>query len=140
MFSEGSTSIVKRANQIDLITDIVKGFFLVECAVSADGRFSFFKLLFKENMHVLRIKYKIKKQTNKQIPTTNRVTGRKDSCTRIVCVRRMEHMIKLFGSTNFRTAVALLKVKCGGEEMMTFPGSHRVQAEIFQLHVICFLP
>jgi len=35
MFSESSRSIAKRANQIDLITDIVKGSFLTECAVIA---------------------------------------------------------------------------------------------------------
>lgn len=37
VFFESSRSILKRAKQIDLITDIGKGFFLMECAmISAD--------------------------------------------------------------------------------------------------------
>lgn len=70
VFSESSRSISKRANQIDLITDIVKGSFLMECAViaAANSRFSL-RLLFKENMHVLRMSYRIKhnKPNNKQV-------------------------------------------------------------------------
>jgi len=43
---------------------------------------------------------------------------------RIVCVKIMEHTIKLLGNTNFQTPIYLLKVKCGAGEVMTFPRSH----------------
>lgn len=65
-------SILERANQIDLITDIVKSSILMECAViaAANSRLSFLKLLFKENMHVLRMSYKMKMKIIS--PTTNK--------------------------------------------------------------------
>lgn len=55
-------SILKRAKQIDLIRDIVKSSILMECAViaAANSRLSFLKLLFKKNMHVLKMSYKMK--------------------------------------------------------------------------------
>lgn len=62
MFSESSRNILKRANQIDLITGIVKGSSLMECAViaAANRSSSFFKLFFKENTRVLGMNYKMK--------------------------------------------------------------------------------